>query len=287
MLAIRKFTPIPVIVALSLVHAAERPDAKALRSIAGAYQAKKFAEPTATGLPYEAALATQKSYVELIGRTFGQRAGYKVGLVTPAGQQRYKISHPVRGVLFEKMLLPNNSTVPVKYGTRPIVEPDLLVRVKDAGLNDAKTIEDAARHLSEIICFIELADGIFATNAAVDAGILTLANVGARAGILGESRKVEASADFIQAFGRMSLVFQDKDGKEVSRVTADGVMGHPLNAVLWLVNDLKRTGEKLKPGDVISLGSPSPAVTPQPGDKYTLIYEGLPGGPLKATVTFE
>jgi 2-keto-4-pentenoate hydratase len=64
-------------------------------------------------------------------------------------------------------------------------------------------------------------------------------------------------------------------------------MGHPLNAVLWLVADLKRTGEKLKPGDLISLGSPSPQVTPQAGDKFTLTYEGLPGGPLKASVAFE
>lgn len=85
----------------------------------------------------------------------------------------------------------------------------------------------------------------------------------------------------------MSLVFQGKDGKQVSRVVANGVMGHPLNAVLWFVNDLKRTGEKAKAGEVISLGSPSPQVSPRAGDKFTLLYEGLPGRPLKASVTFE
>jgi 2-keto-4-pentenoate hydratase len=276
-----------LLVSIATSIAAEKPDQKSLEKISDAYFAKMPAPPPPTGLSYETALATQKDYVELVSRTFGRRAGYKVGLVTPAGQQRYNISHPVRGVLFEKMLLPNNSKVPVKYGTRPVVEPDLLVRVKDEKLNDAKTIEEAARHLSEIICFIELADGTFATNAPVDAGVLTASNVGARAGILGETRKVEATPGFIKAFGSMSLALQDKEGKELSRVTADGVMGHPLNAVLWLVKDLKRTGEQLKAGDVISLGSPSPQMTPRAGDKFTLVYEGLPGGPLKAVVHFE
>ena len=290
MLTIRKCAPLLVAITIFLVHstrAADKPDEKALRSIADAYLAKNFATPPPIGLPYDTALAAQHDYLKIISPTFGKRAGYKVGLVTPAGQQRYNISHPVRGVLFEKMLLPNGSKVPVKYGARPIVEPDLLVRVKDEGLNDAKTIEEAARHLSEIICFIELADGTFPTNAPMDAGVLVASNVGARAGVLGETRNVDASPDFIKSFGNMSLVFQDKDGKEDSRVAANGVMGHPLNAVLWFVNDLKRTGEKVKAGEVISLGSPSPQVSPRAGDNFTLLYEGLPGGPLKASVTFE
>src|SRR5688572_15324010 len=86
--------------ALSASFAAERPDQKSLQAMADAYAAKRLAEPPPIGLTYEAALAVQKDYVALLGRNFGERAGYKVGLVTPVGQQRYKITHPVRGVLF-------------------------------------------------------------------------------------------------------------------------------------------------------------------------------------------
>jgi 2-keto-4-pentenoate hydratase len=98
---------------------------------------------------------------------------------------------------------------------------------------------------------------------------------------------VENTAEFYDAFGKISLVLRDGSGKEISSATADGVMGHPMNAVLWLVNDLKKTGEKLKAGDVISLGSPSPAATPQAGGKYVLAYEGLPGGTIEAKVSFK
>jgi 2-keto-4-pentenoate hydratase len=259
----------------------------ALKNVREAYFAKRPASGLSTGMTYQAALQAQKEYIGLLEEKLGKRAGYKVGLVTPAGQKRYNISHPIRGVLFEKMLLPDGSEVPVDYGTRPILEPDLLVRVKDEAINDAKSAQEVMAHLSEVICFIELADGTFAMNAPVDAGVLTASNVGARLGILGASPKVENTKEFFDAFGKMSLVLRDGSGKELSRVTADGVMGHPMNALLWFVQDLRKTGEKLKAGDVVSLGSPSPQVTPKAGEKFVLSYEGLPGGTIEAKVSFK
>jgi 2-keto-4-pentenoate hydratase len=50
---------------------------------------------------------------------------------------------------------------------------------------------------------------------------------------------------------------------------------------------LKKTGEKLKVGDVVSLGSPAPAIVPKAGETYRVRYEGLPGALLTASVTFE
>lgn len=277
-----------VFLLVSCGHLAPR-NAQSLRpvdSMVEDYLAKRPIEISA-GMPYVAALGGQKEFTEALEKRLGERAGYKVGLVTAAAQQRYNISHPVRGVLFKKMLLSDGAEVSANYGTRPIVEPDLMVRVKNAAINNATTAREAMGHLSEVICFIELADGTLSTNVPVDGAALTASNVGARNGILGQTRAVENTSAFYDAFGKMALVLRDASGKELSRVNADGVMGHPMNAVLWLVNDLKKTSEKLKAGDVISLGSPSPAVTPQAGDRFTLAYEGLPGGTLEAKVSFK
>lgn len=285
-----RFFPCVLVCLLSVLtsHGAEQKvTTQQLKSVADAYLAKKPAPALSTGVTYQAALELQKEYVSIIGKQLGERAGFKVGIVTKAGQERLGIDHPIRGVLFKKMLLTNNVQVATNYATRPILEPDLLVRVKDEKINDARTPQEIMQHLSEVICFIELADGTFPTNAPVDAGVLTASNVGARAGVLGQSRKITAEKSFYDAWSQMSLVLKDGAGKELSRTKADGVMGHPVHAVLWLVQDLKKTGEKLKAGDVISLGSPSPQVTPKKGDKYVLSYEGLPGGPLTATVSFK
>lgn len=270
---------------LAPVLAAEPVNLRTLQNVSESYFARKPASGIPPGIAFEDALRAQKNYVQLLIPKLGPPVGYKVGLVTKAGQERYKAEHPVRGVLLRDMLLANKSTVPANYGTRPILEPDLIVRVKDGGLIDATTMEEAARHLSEIVAFIELADATFDTNAPVDAGVMVSSNVGARSGILGETRAVEATKEFLDAFGKMALVLKDETGKELSRVSAEGMLGHPMNPLLWFVKDMKKHGHKLKAGEYISLGSPSPQVVPQPGKTYTLIYEGLPGGPLSASVS--
>lgn len=57
----------------------------------------------------------------------------------------------------------------------------------------------------------------------------------------------------------------------------EAIPGHPLNALLWLIEDLKKSGKRLKEADLLSLGSFSKQQTPQPGTSATLVYEGLPG----------
>jgi 2-keto-4-pentenoate hydratase len=268
------------------VTAAERVSDVLLADISQMY----FAKQPQTGLPadlsYDEALRVQQRYVKLLMPRLGEPAGYKAGLVTPGGQKRFGIDHPVRGILLKEMLQPDGSKVPANYGTQPILEADLIVRVKDAGINSADSVEKAARHLSEVIAFIELADTTLATNPPIGAGALVASNVGARLGILGEARKFDSTAEFIQAFGQMKIILQ-KDGKELSRVSADGILGHPLQAVLWLVKDMNARGEKLKAGDLLSLGSPSPSALPSSGANYTLVYEGLPGGDLRASVSIQ
>jgi len=279
-----------MLLALALAHnalalAGEKVDKDQLEGIAESYLARRPAEPLPLGLGYDEALELQRRYLRFIMPELGKRVGYKAGLVTAASQQRYRTTQPVRGVLLSGMLLTNGASFTAAHATRPILEADMIVRVKDAGINQAKTIEDVARHLSEVIVFIEIADAPFATNAPLDAGALTASNVGARAGVLGQARRFEATPEFIAAFGKMQLVLRDAaSGRELSRVGAEGILGHPLNAVVWLVQDLNRRGEKLKPGEVLSLGSPSPQVAPKPGEAYTLAYEGLPGGPIQASV---
>lgn len=258
---------------------------EALRGLAASYLHRQPAAALPAGLSEAQALAAQEGLVRLLAPELGVRAGYKVGLVTAAGQARFGLDHPVRGVLFRAMLLTNGSVVSSGFATRPILEPDLIVRVGSAEINQARTIAEAARHLSELVVFIELADATFATNVAVDAGMLVASNVGARAGILGESCRMESSPEFMNRLAQMRLVLRDSAGQELSRAEAAGIMGHPLNALLWLLKDLRQHGAELQPGDLVSLGSPSPQVTPKAGESFTLTYEGLPGGPLRASVS--
>ena len=86
------------------------------------------------------------------------------------------------------MMLKDGSEVPVSCAVRPLFEADLIVVVKDEGINAARTTLEAGQHLSEIVCFIELPDTLVDTTLTADVGMLIPGGAGARAGILGRVR---------------------------------------------------------------------------------------------------
>lgn len=255
------------------------------QQVADAFLAKRPAPLFSKELSFPEALKFQEEYIQILSKQLGKPTGYKVGLVTRAAQERLGLSGPLRGVLLKEMLLPNASSVPATYAVRPILEVDLMVRIKDDAINKAKTPAQALEHISEIVGFIELADGLLPADAPTSGPIITALNVGARAGILGQTRKVEPTPDFLDAFAKMHLIMRDASGNELSRSNASDIMGHPLNPLLWLLEDLRKHGAKLNPGDLVSLGSPAPQITPKAGQSLTLVYEGLPGGLIQTSVS--
>ena len=55
------------------------------------------------------------------------------------------------------------------------------------------------------------------------------------------------------------------------------MLKHPLNAVVWLVQDLARHVMRLKAGDLVSLGSFSKLLPPKARMAVEVVYIGLPG----------
>ena len=58
------------------------------------------------------------------------------------------------------------------------------------------------------------------------------------------------------------------------------MLERPLNAVVWLAQDLAGQGIQLKKGDLVSLGSFSKLLPPKAGLKVEVQYQGLPGSPV-------
>jgi 2-keto-4-pentenoate hydratase len=130
-----------------------------------------------------------------------------------------------------------------------------------------------------------LPDSIIAPNQRVTGPLLTAVNVGARYGVLGQRVPVKATPAFVDALAKMQINLVDGKGTEHGRATGSVILEQPLNAVLWLIEDLKTSGKKLRAGDLLSLGSIK-ALSPEPGQTYTAKYEGLPGGPISVSVKF-
>lgn len=225
----------------------------------------------------EEAARIRDGLVAELAASHGKVVGYKAGLTNPAVQKRFGTTSPVRGVLLEKMLLDDGAEVPAKFGVIPIFEADLVVVVKDEGINQAKSPAEVIKHLSSIRPFIELPDLVTAKEQPLSAAIITSFNVGARLGVLG--KPIAATPDLVDALGKMTVVMRDQDGKELARVPGAAILGHPLNAVVWLAQDVAQSGGRLRAGDILSLGSFTAPNFTKPGTKVTVTYEGLPGNP--------
>jgi 2-keto-4-pentenoate hydratase len=271
-----------LLVAVSTVQAA--PDQ--ISTMAENYLALREVPQWKGSSTYDEALLVQDAFVQQLIPKLGKPVGFKVGLIAKDVQDRFNIAHPVRGRLLSRMILPNDSQVPLQYGVRPVCEADLIVVVKDSGINRAENMMDALKNLKEVVAFIELADSFVATNPPVDGIALTAANVGARLGVIGGRVPVKTSPEFVHALAQMRVSVQDDTGADLGQGQGKVILSHPLNAVLWLAEDLRKTGQKLRAGDLISLGSIK-AFTPAAGRRITVTYQGLPGGPIAASVRFQ
>ena len=252
--------------------------------LAEEYLARREITPFVRPDSLDDAHAFQKSFLKRLEPELGKSVGYKVGLVSREAQERYKVSSPVRGVLLEQMLLPNGSGVTPGFALRPMFEADLIVVVKDKEINQAASVFDVADHLKEVVAFIELPDNYLPTNKPIDGVTLMAGNVGARLGVLGQRLPFESNRRFIEGLANMVVTITDERGAELGRGQGKAILDQPLNAVLWLIEQMDRTGEKLKPGDFISLGTiktiPYPA-----GKTVTVRYLGLPRTVLEVTAT--
>ncbi|MBC7432705.1 MAG: hydratase [Rubritepida sp.] len=241
------------------------------------------AQPAITGMTSLAdGLCAQNRLVPLLAAHLGRPVGYKVGLTNPTAQQRFGTSHPVTGIIYESTLrTASGGEVPANFGAVPTVEADLLVRVSSEAINDARGHMAVLRSIDQLIPFIEMPD--LALSGGFDGPNLLAINVGARMGVVGTPIPVVVSEEFAARLGTMSVTL-GSDLREIARAPGTALLGHPLNVLPWLAQDLASRGTRLRVGDIVSLGGFSPAAPVEAGRTYTVRYEGLAAEPVAVSV---
>jgi 2-keto-4-pentenoate hydratase len=233
------------------------------------------------GLSEADGVCTRKKLNALLEQRLGPVIGYKAGLTSPAVQKRFGYDKPVWGKLFKGMVLADGSTVEATFGARPLFEADMLVRVKSADINQARTPMDVLLAIDQVIPFIELPDLVVLAPPKLNGPAISAINVGARLGVAGKPIAVPATRAeryaMLDALRDMNVVLTDGIGIELGRGKGSDILEHPLNAVVWLAQALAQEGLAMKPGELISLGSFSPLLPPKAGLKASAVYNGLPG----------
>ena len=260
-----------------------------VQTVADDYFAKKPTPNFAAQSDKDAA-CTRARFNKLLAAHYGKVVGYKAGLTNPATQKRFNTNQPTWGVLYDGMIQPNGfSTVP-NFGARPLFEADMLVRVKDAGINNARTPEEVMQHIDQVIPFIELPDLVVEAPPKLNGAAINAINVGARLGVAGTPMPVPADRMdrfvMLAQLANMDIKVTDQTGKQIGAGKGSDILEHPLNAVAWLAQALHKEHRAMKPGDLISLGSFSALMPPKSGLAVTVNYEGLAGAQ-PVTVNFK
>ncbi|HSK41577.1 MAG TPA: hypothetical protein VK943_17560 [Arenibaculum sp.] len=250
------------------------------------WKARTPTQALATEASLQDALCAQDMLVERLEPEFGAVVGYKAGLTSKATQERFGVDGPVRGQLLEGMLVESGTRVPADFGARPLYEADLLLVVGSEAINEATTPEEALAHISAVRPFIELPDLAVAEGEPMNGAVLTAGNVAARLGVMGPEMPIEPTEETARQLADMTAVVTDQSGAVLSEGQGSAALGSPLNAALWLIEDLRKAGKRLKAGDLISIGSLTPLTPTSAGQTVTVRYEGFPGTP-EASVTFE
>lgn len=217
----------------------------------------------------------QYALIERLTAHLGRPVGYKAALTNPQARQMFGVTNPVLGILLDKMLLDDAAELPLSHAARPAIEADLLVRVSDPNINEARTDLELLAGLDAIIPFLELPDLALPPGGSGRVEVLTALNTGARAGIKGRALPVRADPDTLDRLARFTVRLVDEQGNLLGQGQGTDLMGHPIQVVRWIRDTLLARGEPLRAGDLLSLGTLTPIVPLRVGGRITAYYEGL------------
>jgi 2-keto-4-pentenoate hydratase len=176
--------------------------------------------------------------------------GWKVGMGAPASMQKLGLQAPLVGFLMQRALLPSGSTVSLKGYRKPVVEPEIAVRMAHDLSADA-TPDAVLTAISEIQPAIELAD-LDRVPEPDNLDAVLAGDIYQRHVLLGTQTRPGGSVA-----GLTSCVI--RRGAEASRTSdPEALTGKLVDIVAHVANTLAALGEKLSAGDIIITGSITP-----------------------------
>lgn len=227
------------------------------------------------------AYAIQGQFVGRRAQALGPVTGYKIALTTPAMRAMVGLDDSIAGDMLETTLRRGDATVRAADYVRLIVEFEIAFEMaEDLPAIDAPySRERIARAVAAAMPALELADDRDADYAQLKSHALMLAadngwNEGA---VLGKPVSDWQAIDLAALRGAAYI-----NGKSVGEGLGRDVMGHPLDALAWLANNLAARGLGLWRGDVVITGSLVTSKFPKAGDRIR--FEAGPLGAVELRV---
>ncbi len=186
----------------------------------------------------------------LVAHAGGQCIGFKVACTNEIAQAALQIDRPLFGRLMSQSTSPSGTTLAADRFIHRVVEAEFAFRVgvDVEGVDGGHTHATIAEHIDALIPGIEIVDYRFESWAI---GALPIAADNA---IHGWWIRGEAVTDWHGHDLAASTVSVTRNGELITSGSGAAVLGHPLNVMAWLADELPRFGLRLRRGDVVTTG---------------------------------
>ncbi len=218
------------------------------------------------------AYAIQEAFQKLLSSEWGTVSGYKIALTTPVMQQMVGYNAPCFGTVFESGVHRSPAGVAAADYGRLGAECEVAVRLA-AGLPASGAPYDrakAAESVGALMAAFELVDDRAADYSDIHFFSLVADNAWNAGVVLGPEVTDWRGLDLAEARGEMTI-----NGQPAGEGYGRDVLGHPLDALAWLANNLAERGKELSAGMIVMTGSIVSTKFLNPGDNATFTFEGL------------
>jgi len=247
------------------------------------------------GFPHTMSLAEayawQDRLVEYMQPALGPVVGWKTGGHDPGPGFPTFPPGGIRGAILEGMIFPSGTAVTLDQTRRGFLEADFAFRVGSERINDAETDLETLAGLDAIVPFAEIPDPYYEEGTRSINGTI-VANMGSRMSFVGEPMLLRPTQEWIDKINSFTFAVHDENGNEIDNGTMVGWY-EPLAVVRWIRNQLRKSGKRLVPGQILSLGNigiirqlhaGSPRGPAYTSNEFILSYYGLSDEPLSVTI---
>ena len=183
----------------------------------------------------------------------GEVVGHKIGCTTPTMQAYLEIPRPAAGGVFATTVQHVDGRVRHADFVRPGVECELAVRLsRELHAGDAPFEREEIRAaVGSIMAAIELVDDRYSDWGSLGALPLIADDFFGAGCVLGPEREAwQDEVDLSLVSARMTI-----NGVEVGAGVGSDILGDPLTALMWLVNEMAGYGHSFRQGAFVLLGS--------------------------------
>lgn len=205
--------------------------------------------------------AVQGAWAAQLGQAI---AGWKIAATSTAGQQHIGVSGPLAGPVFADHVFADGATVSLAANRMRVAECEIVFRFGQA-LAPRGTPYTRAEVLAAVASLhpgFEVPDSRFIAFERAGEAQLIADCACCNDMLVGAAVPVDAR---VEALAQLQVQAEVSDGRRPTGVGAN-VMGDPVAALVWIVNELTSVGRTLEAGQFVTTGACVPPIPVQPGD---------------------